>query len=217
MFRKVVLTLVILALMPLAAVAQEGGKALEEQSTKQMAFGQLSEKQQKMVVAMLKKLFKEGKVKAEESIRENGSFVPYGYVLNNQADGQFLHINPEQRMKAEVAAHAVQKTIVTNALRGNLAASGLFMTMALPQGMKEETRQKLEQSVRGDRGLDDVRFLMVELQHLGGLGLLMSVPYWKNSDDKWVFGEPVSQQVEPQLQSTVQRMMRRAAQQQSNG
>ena len=217
MFRKVVLTLVILALMPLAAVAQEGGKALEEQSTKQMAFGQLSEKQQKMVVAMLKKLFKEGKVKAEESIRENGSFVPYGYVLNNQAEGQFLHINPEQRMKAEVAAHAVQKTIVTNALRGNLAASGLFMTMALPQGMKEETRQKLEQSVRGDRGLDDVRFLMVELQHLGGLGLLMSVPYWKNSDDKWVFGEPVSQQVEPQLQSTVQRMMRKAAQQQSNG
>lgn len=217
MFRKVVLTLVILTLMPFAAVAQEGGKALEEQSTRQMAFGQLSEKQQKMVVAMLKKLFKEGKVKAEESIRENGSFVPYGYVLNNQADGQFLHINPEQRMKAEVAAHAVQKTIVTNALRGNLAASGLFMTMALPEGMKEETRQKLEQSVRGDRGLEDVRFLMVELQHLGGLGLLMSVPYWKNSDDKWVFGDPVSQQVEPQLQSTVQRMMRRAAQQQSNG
>jgi len=120
-------------------------------------------------------------------------------------------------MRAEVAAHAVQKTIITNALRGNLAASGLFMTMALPEGLKEKTQKQLEESIEGDRGIDDVRFLMVELQHLGGLGLLMSVPYWKNNEEEWIFGEPVSQQVEPQLQMSVQRMMRKAAQQQKSG
>jgi len=31
-----------------------------------------------------------------------------------------------------------------------------------------------------------VRFLMVELQHLGGLGLLMTVPYWESDEGKWV-------------------------------
>ena len=217
MFRTLLCALIICALVPSAALGQEGGEALKEQGTKEMAFGQLSEKQQKLVVGMLKKLFKEGKVKAQESIRENGSFVPYGYVSNHQGKGQFLHINPEQKMEAEVAAHAVQKTIITNALRGNLAASGLFMTMALPEGIKEKTQKQLEESIKGDRGIDDVRFLMVELQHLGGLGLLMSVPYWQNSEDEWVFGEPVSQQINPELQMAVKQMMRKATQQQSNG
>lgn len=207
MFRKMILTVMLLSLMPFTTLAQDGGQALEQQSAKEMAFGQLSEKQQKLVVGMLKKLFKEGKVKAEESIRESGSFVPYGYVLNNQADGQFLHINPEQKMKAEVAAHAVQKTIVTNALRGNLAASGLFMTMALPDGLNEKTREQLEDAIKGGRGVDDVRFLMVELQHLGGLGMLMSVPYWKNGEGQWVFGDAVSQQVTPELHRTVRQVM----------
>ncbi|MFO7786524.1 MAG: hypothetical protein R6W87_01940 [Halospina sp.] len=217
MFRTLLCALIICALVPSAAVGQEGGEALEEKGAKEMAFGQLSEKQQKLVVGMLKKLFKEGKVKAQESIRENGSFVPYGYVSNHKGKGQFLHINPDQKMKAEVAVHAVQKTIISNAVRGNLAASGLFMTMALPEGVKEKTQEQLEESIKGDRGIDDVRFLMVELQHLGGLGLLMSVPYWQDSDDEWVFGEPVSQQIDPELQMAVKQMMRKAAQPQSNG
>lgn len=219
MFRKLVLTaLILMMLVPAAGVAQEGAEGLEQQSSKQMAFGQLSKEQQKLVVAMLKKLFKEGKVKAEKSIRENGSFVPYAYVSNHKGEGQFLHIDPEQQMRAEVAAHAVQKTIVTNALRGNLAASGLFMTSKMPQGVEEKTRQELAESIKGDRSIEDVRFLMVELQHLGGLGLLMSVPYWQNDAGKWVFGTPISQQINAELQATVKRIMRKAAKQQkSNG
>lgn len=218
MLRTLICTVMILMLLPAAGWAQEAGKSLEQQNSKEMAFGQLSEKQQKLVVGMLKKLFKEGKVKAEDSIRDNGSFVPYAYVTNHQGKGQFLHIDPEQEMRAEVAAHAVQKTIVTNALRGDLAASGLFMTSKMPQGIKEKTKQELAESIKGDRSIEDVRFLMVELQHLGGLGLLMSVPYWESDEDKWVFGKPISQQINAELQATIQRMMRKAAQKQdSNG
>ncbi|MEQ6884914.1 hypothetical protein [Salicola sp. Rm-C-2C1-2] len=216
MLRTLICTVMILMLLPAAGSAQEAGKSLEQQNSKEMAFGQLSEKQQKLVVGMLKKLFKEGKVKAEDSIRDNGSFVPYAYVANHQGKGQFLHIDPEQEMRAEVAAHAVQKTIVTNALRGDLAASGLFMTSKMPQGIKEKTKQELAESIKGDRSIEDVRFLMVELQHLGGLGLLMSVPYWENDEDKWVFGKPISQQINAELQATVQNMMRKAAQKQKN-
>ena len=200
------------ALIGVETPAQDAG--MTQQETKEMAFGQLSEEKQKQVIAMLKKIFKEAKGKAEESIRENGSMVPYGYAANHQGQGQFLHINPEQKVEAEVAAHAIQKSILTNAVRGKLAASGMFLTMGVPKGLKEKTREKLRASIKGDRGLDDVRFLMVELQHLGGLGLLMSVPYWQNDDNTWVFGKPVSQQVSPELQSSVQRVMRKAAQQQ---
>lgn len=204
--------LVVGALMGVEAPAQDSGMTQKE--TRNMAFGQLSEEKQKHVIAMLKKIFKDAKGKAEKSIRENGSMVPYGYAANNQGQGQFLHIDPEQRLKAEVAAHAIQKTIITNAVRGDLAASGMFLTMGVPSGLEEETRKKLEKSIKGDRGIEDVRFLMVELQHLGGLGLLMTVPYWQDDSGKWVFGEPVSQQVSPELQKSVQRIMRKAAQQQ---
>lgn len=203
------------ALIAVEAPAQEEG--MTQQKAKEMAFGQLSEDKQKQVIAMLKKVFKDAKGKGEKSIRENGSMVPYGYAANNQGKGQFLHIDPEQEMRAEVAAHAIQKTIITNAVRGQLAASGLFMTMGSPSRLDEETEKKLNESIEGDRGIDDVRFLMVELQHLGGLGLLMTVPYWQNDEEKWVFGDPVSQQVPPELQRSVQRIMRKAAEKQSSG
>ncbi|TDT41564.1 hypothetical protein DES49_1660 [Halospina denitrificans] len=203
------------ALVAVEAPAQEEG--MTQEKAKEMAFGQLSEEKQKQVIAMLKKIFKDAKGKAEKSIRENGSMVPYGYAANNQGQGQFLHIDPEQKLKAEMAAHAIQKTIITNAVRGDLAASGMFLTMGVPQGLQEETRKKLEKSIKGDRGIEDVRFLMVELQHLGGLGLLMTVPYWQSDEGKWVFGEPVSQQVSPELQRSVQRIMRKASQKQGSG
>jgi len=42
--------------------------------------------------------------------------------------------------------------------------------MGLPEGLEEETRKKLESSIKGDRELGDVRFLMVELQTSGRIG-----------------------------------------------
>lgn len=206
------LLVVIGSLIAVEAPAQEEG--MTQQETKEMAFGRLSEERQKKVIVMLKKIFKEAKVKAEESIRENGSMVPYGYAANRDGKGQFLHIDPEQKMKAEVAAHAIQKSILTNALRGDLAASAIFMTMGMPQGLAEETKRKLEASIKGDRGIQDVRILTVELQHLGGLGLLMSVPFWQADNEKWIFGQPVAQRVPAELQKSVQRMIKKAAQKQ---
>jgi len=209
--KNILLALLIGVLISVEVPAQEAGMTQKE--TRNMAFGQMSEAKHKQVIAMLKKIYKEAKGKAEKSIRKNGSMIPYGYAANNQGDGQFLHIDPEQKMKAEVAAHAIQKSILTNAVRGQLAASAIFLTMGLPEGLEEETRKKLESSIKGDRELGDVRFLMVELQHLGGLGLLMTVPYWESDEGKWVFGKPVSQQVPPELQKSVQRILRKAAQQ----
>ena len=98
-----------------------------------------------------------------------------------------------------------------------MAASGLFLTMGAPEGLDKETRRKLEESIQGDRGVEDVRFLMVELQHLGGLGLLMTVPYWQKNDGKWVFGEAASQKIDPTLQQTVRRKIRRAMERQKSG
>ena len=215
--KKIVLALLIGALIPVHAQAQEEQEGMTQQETKKMAFGRLSEEKQKQVIAMLKKIFQEAKGKAEKSIRENGEMVPYGYAANLQGKGQFLHIDPEQKLKAEMAAHAIQKSILTNAVRGDLAASAIFLTMGMPKGLDQKAKEKLKTSIKGDRELEDVRFLMVELQHLGGLGLLMMVPYWQENEGKWVFGEPVSQQVGAELQKSVQRVMRRAAQQQQTG
>jgi len=216
--KGVVLALTIGLMVPVGAVSQDAGEgSISQKQTRDMAFSQLSEKEKKTVIAMLKKLFKEAKGKAEDSIRDNGGMVPYGYAMNHAGEGQFLHIDPEQEMRAEVAAHAVQKTIVTNALQGNLAASGLFMTMGVPSGLDEETRQQLEESIKGDRGIEDVRYLMVELQHLGGLGLLMTVPYWQQDDGKWVFGKPASERIDPELQQTVRGMIRKAVEKQRSG
>jgi len=51
-------------------------------------------------------------------------------------------------MKAEVAAHAIQKSILTNAVRGQLAASAIFLTMGLPEGLEEETRKSSNHRLR---------------------------------------------------------------------
>lgn len=210
-FRSVFLAIVIAGFIATGAVAQD---EFTQKDARDMAFSEMSEDKQKQVIAMLKKLMKDSKGKAEESIRENGSIVPYGYVLNPQGEGQFLHMDPEQKLKAEVTAHAIQKSILTNAVRGNLVASGLYMTMGMPRGLEKETREKLEESLEGDRTLEDVRFLLVELQHLGGLGLVTTIPYWKDDEDKWVFGEPAQQKVEPSLQSSVQNQIQKAAERQ---
>lgn len=214
--RTLFYSFVLLLALPLAAPAQaqEGGDDFSQEDARDMAFSKLSEDKQKAVIAMLKKIMDDSISEAEDSIRENGSMVPFGYVTNSAGKGQFIRLSEDKEVRAEVAAHAVQKAIVTNAYRGNLVASALYLTMGTPDKLGNEIKEKLEASIKGDRSVEDVRFLMVELQHLGGLGMVMTVPYWK-TEDKWVFGDPVQKKVAPELHRTVQKTFKRAAQQSS--
>lgn len=207
--------LVMMVALPMAVVAQDGGEFSQEDA-RDMAFSKLSEDKQKAVIAMLKKLMDDSMSEAEESIREDGSLVPFGYVSNAAGEGQFIRLSDDKEVRAEVAAHAVQKAIVSNAYRGNLVASAVYLTMGAPDQLGKEIESKLEASIEGDREIGDVRFLMVELQHLGGLGMVMTVPYWQ-TDGKWVFGDPVQKKVDPELHLTVQKTFQRAAQSQGGG
>lgn len=214
--RTLFCVLVMMVALPVAGLAQESDGDFTQEDARDMAFSKLSEDKQKAVIAMLKKLMDESMSEAEDSIRENGSMVPFGYVSNAAGEGQFIRLSEDRKVRAEVAAHAVQKAIVTNAFRGNLVASALYLTMSAPEGLGSEIEKKLESSIDGDRDIDDVRFLMVELQHLGGLGLVMTVPYWQ-ADGEWFFGDPVQKRVDPELHQRVRNTFRKAAQSKQEG
>ncbi len=208
-----VLTLIAVLFMMMLVPATASAEEFTQEDARDMAFGQLDEEKQKAVLAMLQKMLDTGLEEAEELIREEGSFVPFAYVMNPQGEGQFLRLSDDQEMRAEVAAHAVQRAIVTNAFQGNLVASSVFLTMEAPRDGMEELEGDLEEELGDDRELDDVRFLMVEQQHLGGLGLVSAVPYWQDGGE-WHFGEPQQQQVDPELHNVVQRTFQEAAEEQ---
>ncbi len=211
MLRILVRALIVSAFLPLAATAQDSGESFSQQDARDMAFSKLSEDKQKSVIAMLKKLMDDSMKEAESSIRENGSLMPFGYVANAQGKGQFLRIDESQSIKPGYAVHAVQKAIITNAYKGNLIASALYMTAAAPDALGQDIRKELEASIGDGRRVEDVRFLMVELQHLGGLGLVMTVPYWQ-VDGEWRFGDPVQKRVEPELHRAVRNTFQRIEQ-----
>lgn len=207
---------IMMIFLPMAAVAQDSGGDFTQDDARDMAFNKLSEDKQKAVIAMLKKLMDDSISEAEKSIRENGSLVPFGYVSNAVGEGQFMRLSKDKEVRAGVAAHAVQKAIVSNAFRGNLVASALYMTMDAPDKLGKKIENKIEESIKGKRNVDDVRFLMVELQHLGGFGMVMTVPYWQNNGE-WVFGESIQKKVDPELHLAVRKTFRQAAQGQEGG
>ena len=211
MLRILVRALILSAFLPLAVMAQDSEEDFTRQDAKDMAFSKLSDDKQKAVIAMLKKLMNDSIKEAESSIRENGALIPFGYVSNAQGQGQFLRIDESQSIKPEYAAHAVQKAIITNAYKGNLIASALYMTAAVPDSLGEDIQKELTASIGNGRSIDDVRFLMVELQHLGGLGLVMTVPYWQ-VDGEWRFGDPVQKRVAPELHKAVRNTFQRIEQ-----
>lgn len=205
--------LIMTAFLAPPVAAQDGGGDFSQQDAKEMVFSKLPVEKQKTVVAMLKKIMDDSMDEAEKSIRENGSLMPFGYVVNSAGEGQFLRLGEDQKVSPEYAAHGIQKAIITNAYRGDLVASALYLAMGAPKGLGNDIREKLETSIKGDRSIEDVRFLMVELQHLGGLGMVMTVPYWR-MEEQWHFGEPVQKRVSPELHNTVQKTFRRAAKKQ---
>jgi len=93
--KNILLALLIGVLISVEVPAQEAGMTQKE--TRNMAFGQMSEAKQKQVIAMLKKIYKEAKGKAEKSIRKNGSMIPYGYAANNQGTDSFCTLIPNRR------------------------------------------------------------------------------------------------------------------------
>lgn len=182
-------------------LSAQGDESLDTKDAKDMAFMSLTEEQRAGVSAYLGHLLEESISRAEKKIRDQGSFVPFAYIGDRQGEGRFLQLPEDERFTAEVAAHGVQKAIVKTALDGDLVASIFYMTVDGPEQLGA-MRGKVEEGLEEGQDIQDLRFLMVELQHLAGLSLVHVVPYWR-SEGEWVFGKPQQRQVEPRLHQLV--------------
>lgn len=183
------------------SLGAQGDESLGTEDAKDMAFMSLTEEQRASVSAYLGHLLEESISRAEKKIRDEGSFVPFAYIGDRQGEGRFLQLPEDERVSAEVAAHGVQKAIVKTALDGDLIASIFYMTAEGPEQLGA-MRDKVEDGLEEGQDIQEVRFLMVELQHIAGLSLVHVVPYWR-SEGEWVFGEPVQRQVDPRLHQLV--------------
>ncbi|TVP58181.1 MAG: hypothetical protein EA349_04915 [Halomonadaceae bacterium] len=187
-------------------------ESLGLENREDMFFMTLTEEERANVTAYLLRLLEESITEAEDKIKASGSFVPFAYVGDDRGRGHFVRLPEDDPIKAEIAVHALQRAIVQSALEGGLVASALYMTVAAPDQLGK-LRDGVEESLEQGQEINDMRFLMVELQHLGGLSLVNVVPYWQNSEEEWVFGKPYQLQVEPRLQQLVQSSVEKYKQQ----
>ncbi|MDX1588617.1 MAG: hypothetical protein R3296_06740 [Oleiphilaceae bacterium] len=205
-------TLVVGLCFGLFSLSIQAQESLGTENASDRVFMSLSEKQQATVAAYLGRLLEESIGRAEQKIREQGSFVPFAYVGDRKGEGRFFKLSDDEKISAEVAAHSIQRGIVQSALKGDLVASVFYMTADGPEKLGK-LRGDLEEGLEADQNLEDLRFLMVELQHLAGLSLLHVVPYWRN-DGEWVFGKPQQRKVDPRLHQLVRTTIREYQQQQ---
>ena len=205
--KKSVFVLILLLLgSPMALASEE----FTEEDAEEMAFETLTEEEKKVVLATLQKAVDESIQEAEERIREGGQMLPFGYAINAAGEGQFLRLDhAEGEVGAAEAAQGIQRAIAEAAIAGNLTGSLLYVTMASPAEMGEVGEELMAEL---DEDMRDARMLVVEMQHLAGVGAITAVPYWKSEDgESWVFGKPHQTRVDPRLRQLVQGYYREAA------
>ena len=198
-----VITLIAVLFTMMLVSATAAADEFTEDDAEDMAFEQLDGEEQKAVLATLQKALDDSIEEAEDKIREDGQMLPFGYALNAAGEGQFLRLDHEEgEIPAGQAAQGIQRSIAESAIAGNLVGSLLYVTMASPAEMGEMGEELMAEL---DEELEDARMLLVEMQHLAGVGALTAVPYWQSEDEgAWVFGEPQQTQVEPRLRQLVQ-------------
>ena len=184
---------------------------VSREEVKDIVFESLSEDEQIAAAAQLQALADESLPRAEQMIKEDGGLVPFAYLGSHGGEGQYAWFDDSQQVQPEVAAQAVQRAIIEGAFKGNLAASVLYMTSAAPEGLDAAARERLGDKVDDDLSFEDMRFLIVEMQHLAGLGILKIIPYWEE-DGEWVFGPSQEQQIDPTLHLTVRQAIQQAQQ-----
>ena len=167
------------------------------------SFKQLDEEHRELVLGQLQQLLGASIEKAKQEIRKNGQLKPFAYVGDFEATGRYVRLGEDQQVRQEVALVAIQRAVVSAAVDGTLAASLLYVSAKdagqLTDNLKERFVSELSEK---DKKLDDVRFLLIEMQHVAGLGILHVIPYWK-SGDTWEVGGALQQTIEPRLHQVV--------------
>lgn len=167
------------------------------------AFKQLDKEQREVVLGQLQQLLSSSIETAKSGIREHGEIRPFAYVGDFQANGRFVRLNEDQEVPADLALTAIQRMVVNAAVDGTLAASLLYVTAEGSGQLTEDLKSRFEESLsRSDRDIEDVRFLLIEMQHVAGLGILHVVPYWK-SGNEWEIGGALQQTIGPRLHQVV--------------
>lgn len=167
------------------------------------SFKQLDEKHRELVLGQLQQLLGASIEKAKQEIRDKGQLRPFAYVGDFKATGRYVRLGEDQQVRPEVALVAIQRAVVSAAVDGTLAASLLYVSATdagqLTDGLKERFASELSEN---NKKLQDVRFLLIEMQHVAGLGILHVIPYWK-SGDVWKVGGALQQTIEPRLHQVV--------------
>ncbi|MDC0661519.1 hypothetical protein [Marinobacter sp. SS21] len=190
----------LLALLALAnlAVASPG-----EDSARTTVFRSISESEREVVLGNLQHLLESSIDEALEQIRRQGGIRPFAYIGDYEGGGRFIRLSSEQQIPPDVAAHAIQKTVVQGALEGTLIASLLYITTDSSPSLTEELLSRFQEQLTAEgRDIAHVRYLLIEMQHLAGLGLLHVVPYWQENGE-WRVGNAVQQVIEPRLHDLV--------------
>ncbi len=191
------------AILALLAVTNPAMANPDEDSVRTTVFRSLSETEREVVLGNLQHLLASSIDEALEQVRRQGGIRPFAYVGDYEGGGRFIRLSSEQQVPPDIAAHAIQKTVVQGALEGSLIASLLYITTDSSPALTEELLSKFQDALAADdRNLESVRYLLIEMQHLAGLGLLHVVPYWQE-DQEWRIGNAVQQVIEPRLHDLV--------------
>lgn len=166
-------------------------------------FQALTKEQREGVLAQLQQLLSASIDEAKEKIREDGEFRPFAYVGDFEGEGRFVRLSGDQEVPADLALVAIQRMAVNAALDGTLAANLLYVSAKGSGQLTDELKGRFAESLSAnDRKLSDVRFLLIEMQHVAGLGILHVVPYWRNGEG-WEIGGALQQTIEPRLHQLV--------------
>lgn len=167
------------------------------------SFLALEKEHRELVLGQLQQLLSASIDRAKQTIRDTGELRPFAYVGDFEATGRYVRLGEDQTVRPEVALIAIQRAVVKAAVDGTLAASLLYVSAKDSGQLTDELKQRFASSLSAqDMELDDVRFLLIEMQHVAGLGILQVIPYWR-SGSGWEVGSALQQTIEPRLHQVV--------------
>ncbi|MCH8498006.1 MAG: hypothetical protein LAT63_05985 [Marinobacter sp.] len=195
--------LCLMAVVSLLLHAPNLATAADNPNPEAARFITLQQAEREAVLAQLQQSLQASFTTAKEQIEEQGELRPFAYVSDFQAQGRFLRLDPSQTITADTALVTLQQVIADSAVNGGIAASLLYVS-ASDAGALTQQLEALLAEHEDTRAVDpkDLRFLLVEMQHVAGLGLLQIVPYWPSTDG-WTLGSPIQHTIQPQLHHLV--------------
>ncbi|MDX1456436.1 MAG: hypothetical protein R3276_02545 [Marinobacter sp.] len=209
-------------LLPILALLTFTGLATatttDENEVRTTVFRSLSETDREVVLGNLQHLLESSIDEALNEIRSQGGIRPFAYIGDYEGGGRFIRLSTEQQVPPDVAAHVIQKTVVQGAVNGTLIASLLYVTAdGADAPLTEELLDRFRNELAAEgREIQNVRYLLIEMQHLAGLGVLHVVPYWQEGGE-WQIGNAIQQVIEPRLHNLIKSMLETGTASQNEG